>query len=414
MQQYDISRPDPQCVILILSMKILFLTHTPPYPPDDGMRSTCYSLIKEMSGRHEVSLMTLVESDKEATEVQLIRPWLKNFLVVRHAVPRSPLRRLWNMLVERDPFCVNQFYNPAYARSLQDLLARVKFDLVHFTSINVAGYHHCLGAVPGLFFPHDSVSMQFYRNAEREPNPLKKIYIYSQFRKTRRFEKTMIPKFAKTVVVSEVDRKWISEFLPGIDIPVIPGGVDPERFQPRQAPEEFPSVIFRGVMNFIPNVDAVLYFYNEIMPLILKEFPNLKFYVVGKNPTPDILDLNGKNTVVTGLVHDIRSYMAIATVNVCPMRSGSGMKNKILEAWAMEKPVVATRMATDGIALEEGKEILIADDAPTFAKHVIELLKNPQLRSELGKRGREKAIQKYTWSYVATLFEKVYEEMIAR
>lgn len=393
-------------------MKILFLTHTSPYPPDDGMRSTCYALLKEMSRRHEVSLLSLVESDDEARQIEQIRPWLKTLKAVKHSIPRSAWRRLWNMAIECWPFCVVQFQNGNFGRTLEEILTREKFDLVHFTSINVAGHRNRLGKTPGLFFPHDSVSMQFHRNAEAETNLLKKIYLYSQARKARRFEKTEIPKFAGAVVVSEVDRKWIMDFLPQAKIPVIPGGVDPERFKPRPVPDDFPSVIFRGVMNFIPNSDAVLYFHREIMPIIQKDFPNLKFYVVGKQPPPNIRALHdGKSVIVTGLVQDIGEYMAKATVNICPMRSGSGMKNKILEAWAMERAVVASSLACDGIDISDGKDILVADSPQKFAEQVIWLLKDPALRLSLGKAGRQKCIARYTWAYVATLFEKVYKEI---
>ena len=393
-------------------MKVLFLTHTSPNPPDDGMRSTCYALLKEMSKKHEVSLLSLVESDDEARQLEQLRPGLKSLKAVKHDIPRSALRRLWNVAVQCWPFCIVQFQNDDFGRVLEELLARDKFDLVHFTSINVAGYRSRLGKTPGLFFPHDSVSMQFARNAQTETNLFKKIYLYAQARKAKRFEKYEIPKFAATVVVSEVDLKWLHEFLPQAKIPIIPGGVDPERFKPRGTPDDFPSVIFRGVMNFIPNTDAVLYFRNEIMPLIQKEFPALKFYVVGKQPIPKVQALHdGKSVFVTGLVPDIGEYMAKATLNICPMRSGSGMKNKILEAWAMERAVVATTLACDGIAIEPGKDILVADSPQDFADAVIRLLKDPTLRASLGKAGREKCIARYTWAYVAGLFDKVYTDI---
>ncbi len=393
-------------------MKLLFLTHTSPNPPDDGMRSTCYALLREMSKTHEVSLLSLVESDQEAKQIGEIRPWLKNLEVVKHDIPRSIFRRIQNILFENTPFCVVQFMSEAFAKKMRDLISKEKFDLVHFTSINISGYWDCLGNTPGLFFPHDSVSMQFHRNAGQEPNWLKKFYLYAQSRKARHFEKTMIPKFTKTVVVSEVDRQWILKFLPQAQIPVIPGGVDPERFKPLNISDDFPSVIFRGVMNFIPNMDTVLHFHKEILPLIRKEFPNLKFYVVGKLPPPEILALHdGKSVIVAGLVPSIQEYMAKATVNICPMRSGSGMKNKVLEAWAMERAVVASSIACDGIDISDEKDILVADEPQQFADAVIRLLKDPSLRASLGRAGREKCIRQYTWAYVATMFEKVYKEM---
>ena len=393
-------------------MKILFLTHTSPYPPDDGMRSTCYALLKEMSERHEVSLLSLVESEDEARQIEHIRPWLKSMRAIQHRIPRSAAHRLWNLFAERRPFCVVQFQNDDFGSALGELLAQEKFDLVHFTSINIAGHRDRLGKTPGLFFPHDSVSMQFHRNARRETNLFKKIYLYLQARKARQFEKTEIPKFASTVMVSDVDRKWILDFLPQAKISVIPAGVDPERFKPRSVLDDFPSVIFRGVMNFIPNSDAVLYFYHDILPLIQKDFPNLKFYVVGKFPPPNIRALdNGSSVIVTGRVEDIGELMAKATVNICPMRSGSGIKNKILEAWSMERAVVATSLACEGIDVSNDQDILVADSPQKFAEQVIRLLKDPALRASLGRAGSEKCLAHYSWKSAAARFEKIYKNV---
>ncbi|OGR84148.1 MAG: hypothetical protein A2902_06530 [Elusimicrobia bacterium RIFCSPLOWO2_01_FULL_64_13] len=396
-------------------MKVLFLTHTFPYPPTDGMRSTCYQLIKHVSRKHETALLSLIESDKELVHVPEIRKSCGKVETVRHDTLRDPLRRIRNVIFESMPFCVAQFQSEAFARKLSEMLREGRYDLVHFLSVNVAGYRSVLGGTPGLLFPHDAVSMQFSRTARREPNPLRKLYWMSQSAKMKFFEKTEMPLFAKTVVVSEVDRRWLAEFLPQISIPVIPGGVDPDHFKPGSWKEEFPSVLFRGVMNFVPNADAAVYFCKKILPLIRAEFPGLRVMICGKDPTLAVRALHdGRNVFVTGLVPDLRPYMGKASVHICPMRSGSGMKNKILEAWAMEKPVVATSLAADGIDCEHGRNILIADTPLTFAQYVVQLLKDPELRARLGKNGREQALKKYTWTAVAAMFDEVYAGLVKK
>jgi len=394
-------------------MNILFLTHTFPYPPNDGMRSTCFQLIKHLAKNNQVSLLSLIESEEELKHVPIMKQWCKEVTALAHDVPRSPLLRIQNTLFDPTPFCVVQFRSEPFRQKLKTLIRDNNYDIIQCLSVNISEYVRDFGKTPGLFFPHDSVSMQFQRNAQREPNVIKKTYLYAQAKKMKGYEKKMIKAFRKSVVVSKVDLDWIKQFVPDANIPVIPGGVDPDQFKPSRNPEEFPSVIFRGVMNFIPNIDAALYFHNQIMPHVLKVYPSLRYYIVGKEPPPSIRALHdGKNTIVTGLVEDLREYMGRSTINVCPMRGGSGMKNKILEAWSMEKPVVATNLACDGISIERGEDIMVADDPKQFADYVIELLKDHKLRDKLGKKGREKAIRQYTWAYVATLFEKEYKKMV--
>lgn len=394
-------------------MKILFLTHTFPYPPHDGMRSTCYQLIKHISQHHETHLLSLIESEDEKKYLPEIARWCKKIDVVQHSIPRSPWQRLKNILIDSNPFCVVQFYSPHVKSQLEEILRKEKFNLVHFLSVNSSGYLPIVEKIPTLFFPHDSVSMQFFRNVHHENNLLHKIYMFAQWRKMKRFEQTMIPRFSHTVVVSEIDKRWILDICPNASVSVIPGGVDCDYFKPQPDKEDkFPSVLFRGVMNFPPNRDAALFFHSKVLPLILQEVPTLCYYIVGGQPTPEVQNLSDKNhTTVTGFVEDIRPYMAKAVVHICPMQSGSGMKNKILEAWAMEKAVVATSLACDGIYVENEKNVLIADNPKDFAQAVIRLIKDPNLRKNLGKNGREMAIKNYSWQYVRSLFETVYNNM---
>lgn len=399
-------------------MKILFLTHVFPFPLNDGMRSTCYALIRELSRKNETALLSLIEFDEEKRYLPEIEKWCKRVEVVKHSVPRSPWLRLRNIFLEFQPFCITQFYSPEFSAKLQEMVQKEHYDIVQFLSVNISGYLAEIGETAGIFFPHDSLSMQFHRTAKLESNLLRKFYFFSQAKKMKRYEKEAVKKFAKTVVVSDVDKNWILKDSPEANIDVIPAGVDLDRFQPQTVTDNSDgassscSVLFRGAMNFFPNWDAALYFHSKIMPLVLKKVPDLSYIIIGKEPPEAIRCLHdGKHVFVLGLVEDLRPHMAKATVHICPLRAGSGIKNKILEAWAMEKPVVATSIACDGIQLEPDKQLLVADTAESFAESVIRLIQDPELRKNLGKNGREWVIQKYSWAHSASLFQKIYQEL---
>jgi len=405
-------------------MKILFITHSFPYPPDEGIKLMSYNLLKEFSKRHSVILLSLLFSNEEKNYVHEMEKFCKRVEIVKHRIPRSLFKRLWNIFFQKEPFCAYQFYSKEFAQKLSKLLKDENFDIIHFDYLTSV-YRKLANNLPAVFFPHDALSMLFKRNIKGEKNIFRKFYIYTQWKKMVCYEKENIPKFEKTVVVSPKDREWLLAINSEFDISVIPNGVDCEYFKPMQIEEDYPfkvnsqgepSVIFRGVMNFVPNIDAALYFAKDILPLIRQKVPNLKYYIVGTNPSREIKKLTSDPlTIVTGYVDDIRSYIARATVNICPMQIGSGIKNKILEAMAMEKPTVATSLACDGIPnAKDGENILIANTPKDFAEKVILVIKDENLCKKIGKNGRQFVQKNYTWVNTAYQFEKVYQEAINR
>ncbi len=397
-------------------MKILFLTHSFPYPPDEGIKIVCYNLIKELSKRHSVTLLSFINLEKEKDYISVIKNFCERIETVEHNVPKSPVKRIYNILFQKYPFCIYQFYSDKFTQKLIQLTSEEKFDVIHFDFVNTSFYRSFIQDIPGIFFPHDAMSMLFYRNATIEGNIFNKLYFWSQYKKMVSYEKENIPKFKKTVVVSPKDMNWLLNIDKNFDIIVIPNGVDANYFKPMDEKDDYPSVIFRGIMNFYPNIDSVIYFAKEILPIIRKEIPDLKFYIVGPNPTAQIKKL-AKNplNIVTGYVEDIRPYIWRTTVNICPMRIGSGIKNKILEAMAMEKSTVTTSIGVEGIPdVTDGENILVADTPEEFAKKTILLLKDEILRKKIGKNGREFVMKNYTWEKVAKKFEEVYKEAILK
>jgi sugar transferase (PEP-CTERM/EpsH1 system associated) len=395
-------------------MNILFITHSFPYPIDEGIKIYSYYLLKELSKKHSITLLTFVESEQEKKYASEIKRFCRKIETVVHGVPKSPLKRLFNIFFQRTPFCVRQFYSQKMVRKLSEIIKNNKFDIVHFDYISMSSYRDLVGKLPSIFCLHDAMSMLFKRNISKERNLLRKLYTYSQGIKMKRYEAEVISKFNKTAVVSPVDMEYLLSYKKNLDITVIPNGVDYEYFVPLKIDEEYPSVVFRGIMSFLPNIDAALYFKKEILPLILSKIPNLKYFIVGGNPVKEIVGLKSvPNIEVSGYVEDIRPYMAKATVNICPMRIGSGIKNKILEAMSMAKPVVATKMACAGIDVTDGENILIADAPSEFTEKIITLFKDEKLREKIGSKAREFIVKNYTWQKTADMFEKVYKEAVS-
>jgi sugar transferase (PEP-CTERM/EpsH1 system associated) len=397
-------------------MKILFITHSFPYPIDEGIKLMSYHLLKELSSRDEIYLLSLAENEEERKYLPEVEKFVARADIVAHRIPRAGMKRIRNVLFERTPFCVTQFYDPSFAAKLAETAGSFSPDIMHFDFVNTSLYRKSVPAPPAVFFPHDAMSMLFWRNSREEKNPAAKIYYNSQWLKMRNYEKEIMRLFNTTVVVSPVDRNWLLKFSPGADVRVVPNGVDSDYFIPSESySAEESSVIFRGIMSFFPNVAAAVHFNRKILPLIRKEIPGIKFYIVGKNPPQEVFSLaDGKNIVVTGYVEDIREYMGRAAVNVCPMTTGSGIKNKILEAMAMAQPTVATTLACDGIPeVKDGKNIMIADTPEEFAKKTILLLKNPELRARIGQNARKLVVVNYTWHGAAEKFRAIYSEAAA-
>jgi sugar transferase (PEP-CTERM/EpsH1 system associated) len=397
----------------------LFVAHSFPYPPDEGIKLMSYHLIKTFSREHQVSLLSFIDK-AETGYIEKIKPFCAAMELVSHQIPRSAAARLKNLLFSRRPFFVDQFYSTEFAGKLQKLVREQKPDIIHFDFIDTVMYIDNLGftgtdaVIPSVFFPHDAFSMYLRGNVKGETQVVRKLYTWLQYVRTVRYEKLMLPKFTRTVVVSPKDKEWLHEKVSkDIVIDVIPNGVDYEYYSPMNLPKEYPAVIFRGIMDFLPNVDAAIHFCNDILPLVKQQVPEIKCFIVGKNPTSAIKRLHDNKTVfVTGYVEDIRPYIARSDINVCPMRIGSGIKNKILESMAMSVPTVATTKACYGIDVVDGENILVADTPEQFAGKVVMLLRDNRLRESIAQKSREFVLKNYTWLQSAQKFIKVYTTIL--
>jgi glycosyltransferase involved in cell wall biosynthesis len=263
--------------------------------------------------------------------------------------------------------------------------------------------------VPTLLSLQNIDSSIWRRLARQTGNPVQKLAFWMQYRSFRHYERLMARKFSACACVSEEDKNLLADLCPGISIEVIPNGVDVESYQPDHRLTEEATIVYTGSMDWLPNEDAVLYFHERMLPLLEAQIPNVKFYIVGQNPTQRVKQLSQRNNViVTGMVDDVKPYIAKASVYVVPLRIGGGTRLKILEALAMEKAVVSTTIGCEGLQLTPGKDILIADEPEKFARLVLRLAQDEKFRQRLGQSGRKQVEKKYDWRSIGKQLNELY------
>jgi len=215
------------------------------------------------------------------------------------------------------------------------------------------------------------------------------------------------------MLVSEQDARWLRRLVPGVAVSVLPNGVDADFFHPAGLPVNPHEIVFSGIMGFSPNIAAAQYFASQIFPRIRAALPACHWSIVGGSPSPEIQALAGPNVRVTGFVPDLRPYLEQAAVIVSPLVSGGGMKNKILEAWAMAKAVVATPLGCAGIDGHDGVNLLIARNASEFAAKTVHLLTHPEEALRLGCCAQQTVAANYSWDEKSAILDRIIRDALS-
>ncbi|HEU5104115.1 MAG TPA: glycosyltransferase family 4 protein [Roseiflexaceae bacterium] len=298
----------------------------------------------------------------------------------------------------------------AFQARVRSVVAAGSFDVIHTRQLPMAAIAADVRHPAKLLELIDSETLQASRRV-RAKSP----QTWLRATAARLVERRAVRRFNACTTVADADAQVIRRLAPGVPVHVTPNGVDADYFAPLELPEQPETIIFTGAMSFPPNVTAVLHFYHNILPLIRAELPNVQFIIAGRNPAPSIAALAQDQLVtVTGFVDDMRPWLARASLMVCPMVMGSGIKNKVLEALAMARPVVATTMGVEALDVINGHELAIADTTEEFAAATLALLRDSGARSRMGAAGRELVLRKYTWDACAASYDAIYSQLAAR
>jgi len=394
-------------------MNILYLCHRIPFPPDKGDKIRSYHQIEDLARRHRLHVITFVEGDADERHVPALRERCASLSVAKRGRFGTAAKAALALLA-REPASVRCFHSGELVRAVDRILASEPIDLVLVFSSAMAQYALAWnrGARVIDFVDVDSEKWRAYAEATRGPMA----WIYRlEGERLRRYDLAIARAFDRSIFVSRAEGDLFRRLGAEGPIDVIPMGVDLDAFRPAHGTEgsRAPEIVFVGMMNYFPNVDAVTHFAVDILPLVQKCVPDARFTIIGRAPSGRVRALaNRRGVTVTGSVEDVRPYLRRAAVAVAPFRISRGMQSKVLEAMASGLPVIGSSLAFQGIPAGEEGGVESADTADSFAAAVIRLLQNPALRRARGERARAYVERHHRWSDQAAALEALLRQSV--
>lgn len=409
-------------------MRVLWLSHLIPYPPKGGVLQRAYHLLHEVARYHEVDLVAFNQpelirplfSSLEAgiqEAKQTLGTFCRNVVfeqIVCEQQHFGKYRLALASLFSKDPYNINWLKSPELENQLQDLLIAKDYDLVHFDTISLIPYHTLVTNVPTVLDHHNIESHMLLRRASNENNLIKRWYFRQEGERLEAIEKQACPQFTLNITCSEIDRDRLKGISPGSRVEEVPNGVDVDYFKCDVAIEQEPILLFVGTLNWYPNIRAIRFIAYELWPRISALFPEIMFDVIGANPPDDIKQLGDRDARfrVHGFVDDVRPYFDKASVYVCPISDGGGTKLKVLDAFSMEKAVVAHPIACEGIDVQEGRNVIFGRTVDEYINAIQKLVEDKDLRHRLGKEARCLIEKKYAYSTIGKELSDLYVECV--
>lgn len=402
-------------------MKLGLLTPQLPYPPQQGTTIRNFNIIKHLAPRHEITLISF-GTPAELANAEPLRALCRRIEIAPYPT-RSIMQRAWTTLTSPLPDMALRLKSDEMHATVERVLREEKFDVVQIEGIEMARYapnSKFKSSIPKIVFDDHNAEYVLQKTAfesdVRHPNRWHAaLYSLIQWKKLEQYEYSVCLRANHIVACSDADANAIRSLTANLQTPItiIPNGVDTNHFVPSAEVCAKPlaelSLTFVGKMDFRPNIDAMTWFVDEILPRIRAELPLAHIVIVGQKPAPRINALKQHPGVkVTGWVADTRPFVADAAVYVVPLRMGSGTRLKVLEAMAMGKAIVSTTRGVEGIACTPDHDVVIADTPAGFARAVIDLLRHPDRRRELGRNARALVEAKYDWRAIIPQFDHVY------
>lgn len=396
-------------------MHILFIAPRLPIPADTGGKIRTLNILKQLASCARIHFVCFSFDEKD----QEFSSALKSDGIEVILVPIKELSfadKIIRVLTGSEPVSVSKYYSDVMEGILSELHQTNQFDAAHIDHLHMAHYRGCFDGLPCVLDEHNVEYKILERCANVEKSALKRFIFKGQARKMKKFEADHVKKFSAYLAVSDEDKNLLVDL--GADSAlghVISNGVDTGYFQGsgvRSQGSEEEAVVFTGSMDWLPNDDAALYFCKDILPLVWKENPKVKFYVIGKSPSARLSEYAGSDDriILTGRVDDVRAYVERSRIFVVPLRIGGGTRLKILEAMAMQRVVVSTSIGAEGIACRDGHDIIIADKPEDFARKVLTLLDDPSTLHRVGLAGCQLVEERYDWNIIGRTLLKVYEK----
>ena len=411
-------------------MRILWVKADKLLPVQNGGNIRTYYVLRYLSARHELTFYSYYGGTPDSDYERELQRQLPGAVAVctGKRVLAGAARALDYLahLGAHPPYAVSRFADAQLQKKLHDWFREQRFDVAVCDFLDAAVNFPGRLNIPSVLFQHNVESEIWRRHAATADNPVKKMIYRMEFRKMLRYERAAVRKFQHVISVSANDRSIMMQWVDADRVTVVPTGVDlaqycpdptesaPANSDPKPLAPSAPLITFVGAMDWEPNIDAVEYFCSEVWPAIKAEVPRACFRIVGRNPGRRVQKWASHSTdgsiEVTGRVPAVVDHLRQSAVVIVPLRIGGGTRLKIYEAMATAKAVVSTTVGAEGLDVHHGRDIILADDAPSFAQAVIMLLRDPELRRRYEKAAAETAAR-YDWPAIGERFSEVLQSV---
>ncbi|MFM1987604.1 MAG: hypothetical protein RJA99_561 [Pseudomonadota bacterium] len=395
-------------------MRILAVTTRSPYPLNEGRALRTYNLLRELARRHEVHLVSFVQTREDVDGLGAMRAFCASVEAEPLYLDHPRLRLLADAAIEpfgRAPLQIVKYRTAGMRRRLSRMLERHRFDAVHLDMLHLAEYLPMFPGAVRVLTEHNVESALLRRRADAETRPLVRAYLQRQAGRLARYEARACASADAVVTVSDLDAAQLAAMDPAIRPTVVPNGVDTGYF--RALPDAVPEpgqMVFVGGFTWFPNLDAIRWFAETTLPRIAAEVPGARLVVVGRQPDGAAVRALAADPRIelTGGVDDIRPIVSRASVFVVPLRIGGGTRLKILDALSMGRAIVSTSVGCEGLDVEPGRSILVADTPEAFADATVRALRDASLATRLGAEGRALVERRYDWRVIGRDLDHVY------
>jgi glycosyltransferase involved in cell wall biosynthesis len=405
------------------SLQVLWICPIAPIPVT-GTGTREYNIIKYFPPGFEFTLLSILKPEQRG-DLRKIEQYVGNIFTLPWEAYQPPkgLIGIWQnrvnawsqTLLRRDPNYLHVFPIKQLRQTLLTVLKQNKFDLVHIVGLYGAGLIDAVKPLPTVFTAIDVESSKQAMIARRERALSRRFQWWLELRKLTAFERSMFGRFDAVLAMSIEDQALIKQLSPGCKTRVVPNGVDVAYYRPNSdSMRSSNKVLFFGNLGYTPNIDAIVYFCNEIWPLIHAQLPSACLEIIGPFATDVIKQLESvsSNVVYAGFVEDLRPFLWSAAVCVVPLRMGGGTRLKILEAMAARCPVVSTTLGAIGLGLGPERDLLIGDTPEEFARQVLSILRSPEQGQSLSFSAWQCVADRYDWTKIASIQADVYRSLL--
>jgi GT2 family glycosyltransferase/glycosyltransferase involved in cell wall biosynthesis len=383
------------------------------YLPCLGVHSggnTMFNLIRTLSKRHRLTVLSFYEQESEREFVPMLSQYCERLeLVYRSQTLDAP-----NRFGLKPPEIVYEFYHKRMQRLVAEYLRKERFDLMQCEFVQTGHFANVDPKIPAVLTNHELLSLSYLNSLKNAPwLSCRKIRALVSWMRMLNYEEKLLRRFAAVVVLTRPEREFLARYAPTVKVHDHPTGVDCDFFFPTEDPPAKRSVLFVGNFRHAPNVGGMIWFLEKVWPRVRGSCREAQLCVVGGNPPASIQQWHGRDGItVTGWVEDVRPYLQNAAVFVSPVFEGVGLRGKVLEAWAMKKAVVGTRLSFEALSAIDAQTCFFADDPATFAARVGELLEKEDLASRMGNAARRLVKDSFSWDAFGAVYDGIYSEIL--